>query len=171
MNEGKRRYRSHRCAAQQYTSSLINYFIVSIKDAVIVRIIISSRIKSRVARQHKRKNDMPRHRYVCVYYIRFIRLGHSHRRAATPSRGRFGVGAPRTLVHCHPPDGGTHGHGDRESYTVQTNPEAPSLSACRCIAPCRACNCVPSTRSDVDCSVKLPGNRPGDYITHTYWWV
>lgn len=114
---------------------------------------------------------MPRHQYVCVYYIRFIRLGHSHRRAATPSRGRFGVGAPRTLVHCHPPDGGTHGHGDRESYTVQTNPEAPSLSACRCIAPCRACNCVPSTRSDVDCSVKLPGNRPGDYITHTYWWV
>lgn len=36
------RYRSQ-TAAQQYTSSLINYFIVSIKDVVIVRIIISSR--------------------------------------------------------------------------------------------------------------------------------
>lgn len=33
-------------------------------------------------------------------------------------------------------------------------------------------HCVLSTRSDVDCSVKLPGNRPRDYsITHTYWWV
>lgn len=143
-------------SAQQCSSSLINYFIVSIKDVVIVRIIISSRrIKNPKQRQHKRKNDTPRYQYVCVYYTRFIRLGHAHI-AELPRNGvRLGVGAALPQAqgcHCARQMARTQASEKGKGTLCKQIAGAPSLSATKLVCVTSLC-AVDATRRRLFCEI------------------
>lgn len=118
--------------------------------------------------------------FVCITLDLFDWVTHTGLEA-TPKRGACRCGGDTTTDtfrvatawRRRPPDGHTHNRGMKGKATLCKQIAGASAVPLGYKPVCvTSHHCVLSTRSYVDCSVKLPGNRPKDYsITLTYWLV